>query len=336
MFQLVDLDFLGSFFVDPLARVGSGGPSDGALVGIILGPILGFLLLIACIVAAACACHKHTKKTLPEEPRTVLFACCFLGLWIPPMWLAAGIVVALRLKDAPASAYKSSMTVFLVLTPVFFVVFIISTILAPRDVSISAGITLSFYAVSGSLFIMFADMTFRSKYGPVTTDLTSPLNLRGVHLGLNLAGLFLLMPLFSFVGIPLVLHHLRKLKSHSSALFVSSYVFGILSFVTLSAAMLLLFSVASLPPREFFDFPIFFLVCLLPAFAWLFMFVFIGVADTLILKAIAPTPTIVPSTALGTVVVVHRTTSANSPSPDASKFANFSKIDSASEFKSIR
>jgi hypothetical protein len=107
--------------------------------------------------------------------------------------------------------------------------------------------SIKIYALFGCLFIMFADKTFRSMQGPVTSDLNSPLYLRGVHLGLNLAGMFLMMPLFQFIGIPLVLHKLRKIRSHSSALFASSNVFGILSFITLVIIVLLLLIAGSLP-----------------------------------------------------------------------------------------
>jgi hypothetical protein len=83
-------------------------------------------------------------------------------------------------------------------------------------------------------------------HGPLDSSLDSPLFLRGVHLGLNLAGTFTLMPLFSFVGIPVTLLSLRKLKMHSPGLFTASKVFGILSFVLLAASVLLLIVAGSI------------------------------------------------------------------------------------------
>jgi hypothetical protein len=109
-----------------------------------------------------------------------------------------------------------------------------------------AGVLLTLYGLCGCLFIAFADITFRSMQGPLTWSLDSPLFLRGVNLGLNLAGTFTLMPLFAFVGIPVTLVNLRKIKLHSPGLFAASNVFGILSFLFLAAIVLLLIIAGSI------------------------------------------------------------------------------------------
>jgi hypothetical protein len=95
------------------------------------------------------------------------------------------------------------------------------------------------YFLSGGMFMLCADVTFRAMHGPVTRDLSSPLYLRGVHLGLNLAGIFTLMPVLSLVGIPITLHQLRKTQIRRSGMFVAAYVFGILSFLVCFAGVLL-------------------------------------------------------------------------------------------------
>jgi hypothetical protein len=200
------------------------------------------------------------------------------GLWIPVLFFIAAPIIAVQLSSAPSSGYKKAMVAFAILTPITLVIYIIAMVAyavdgAPHyryyglvaynpynpyaiyaaNLSVISGVVLSFYALFGSLFIMFADITFRSAKGPLDSSLSSPLYLRGVNLGLNLAGMFLLMPLFSFVGIPLTLHQLRKIRQHNSGMFVSSYVFGILSFVSLAAIVLLLIIAGSLPGYNYYN-----------------------------------------------------------------------------------
>jgi hypothetical protein len=85
-------------------------------------------------------------------------------------------------------------------------------------------------------FVVFADATFRSTVGQVVNQLRSPLFLRGVHLCLNIAGMFMPMPLFSLVGIPVTLHQLRVMRQKRGARTIAAvWVCGVLSFVSLVA-----------------------------------------------------------------------------------------------------
>lgn len=216
---------------------------------------------------------------ITELTRTLLYSLCFLGLWIPVLFFIAAPIIAVQLSSAPSSGYKKAMVAFAILTPITLVIYIIAMVAYSVDgapyyryyglvaynpynayaiyaanLSVISGVVLSFYALFGCLFIMFADITFRSAKGPLDSSLSSPLYLRGVNLGLNLAGMFLLMPLFSFVGIPITLHQLRKIRQHNSGMFVSSYVFGILSFVSLAVIVLLLIIAGSLPGYSYYDY----------------------------------------------------------------------------------
>jgi hypothetical protein len=218
------------------------------------------------------------------------FSLC-RGLWIPVIWLVGSIMVAVQLKPAPPSKHKRWMMAFLVLTPLALVLFIAvmagygidgapsytstyvdwdadperarleserasaafeaARMVFETNLEAISGVLLTVYGLCGCLFIAFADITFRSMQGPLTWSLGSPLFLRGVHLGLNLAGMFTLMPLFSFVGIPATLLNLRKIKTHSPGLFTASNVFGILSFVFLTAIVLLLIIAGSIRGRSY-------------------------------------------------------------------------------------
>jgi hypothetical protein len=196
---------------------------------------------------------------------------------MPIVWFVGSIMVAVLSKSAPPSTHKRCMMVFLVLTPIVLVLFIVvmvsygisgsphyeSSEQYERDslnyasgLEATSGVLLAAYGLCGSLFIAFADVTFRSTQEPLTWSLSSPLVLRGVSLGLNLAGMFLLMPLFSFIGIPITLSNLRKIRSHSPGLFTASSVFGILSFITVVAIVLLLVIAGSIrvPYESFVDY----------------------------------------------------------------------------------
>jgi len=205
-------------------------------------------------------------------------------------------MVAVLLKPAPPSKHKRCMMAFLVLTP--FALVLLIAVMAGYGIGANgqmnyesnlkaiSGVLMTVYGLCGCLFIAFADITFRSMQGPLTWSLGSPLFLRGVHLGLNLAGMFTLMPLFSFVGIPATLLNLRKIKTHSPGLFTASNVFGILSFVFLAAIVLLLIMTIAGPATIRFRFSAYVSLISLTLFQWMFNFLFVSYADTLILKAI--------------------------------------------------
>jgi hypothetical protein len=262
-------------------------------------------------------------------------------LWIVPLYIGGAIAVVVNLKNASSSGTKVAMMVFAVLTPLLLAGLIVGVIprRGPnfgRESGIIGGVLGPLYLLSGSLFVLFADMTFRSMHG-IAARLSSPRYLRSVHLGLNIAAL-VCMPLCLFVGVPLVLHRLRTISSRPSSpgFFAWSFIFGIVALVSL---------LATLNPRSW-------LYALAPC---VFAHVgFICVADVLILRAIfdeeesVPLP---PMTATTTkcerkTATLHEDASGSeskdapdapdTPSPHASKYANFSKIDSASEFKSIR
>jgi hypothetical protein len=223
-----------------------------------------------------------------ERTRTYLFGFCFVGLWIPfPLWFIGSIAVASALYRAPPSLAKKCMFAFCVLTPLVLLAFVIAASAFAASTTIPAmpqpqsageslyghppetawslalkslldGLTVIsavcgvLYFLSGGMFILCADMTFRSMHGPVTRDLSSPLYLRGVHLGLNLAGMFTLMPLLSLVGIPITLHQLRKIRQHSSGMFVAAHVFGIVSFLVCAAGILLFVVGLSAPSPNYY------------------------------------------------------------------------------------
>jgi len=113
---------------------------------------------------------------------------------------------------------------------------------------IISGFMLTLYAMCGLAFVAFADATFRSTAGPVVNELRSPRFLRGVHLGLNLSGMLLPMPLFSLVGIPITLYRIRAMRQQNTG--VAVYVFGVLTFVAMFAFTLLVIVGASMPTAE--------------------------------------------------------------------------------------
>lgn len=117
------------------------------------------------------------------------------------------------------------------------------------NLKIVAGLLLILYAIGGLSFVAFADATFRSALGPVVNELQSPLFLRGVHLGLNISGMLLPMPLFSLVGIPTSIYQLRVWRRNGGAAagFTATWVCGTLAFVSIVAFVIFVIVAGSRP-----------------------------------------------------------------------------------------
>lgn len=210
-----------------------------------------------------------------ELTRTLLYATCIFGLWFPIVWLVGAVWVMRTLRVAPPSDYKRGMHVSFGLVLFMLVAFAIAAAVAgitvptfemipgaplPFDfassvndrwhlnLQIISGFMLTLYAMCGLVFVAFADATFRSTAGPVVNELRSPRFLRGVHLGLNLSGMLLPMPLFSLVGIPITLYRIRAMRQQNTG--VAVFVFGVLTFVAMVAFTLLVIVGALMPTAE--------------------------------------------------------------------------------------
>lgn len=106
--------------------------------------------------------------------------------------------------------------------------------------AITSGVMLILYDLFIVLFIVFADKTYRSTFGPTKADLSDARYLRGVNLGLGLASIFLFpWAPFAIVGIPLVLNQLQKKRTLASG-YGASLGVGILALVSLAALILTL------------------------------------------------------------------------------------------------
>jgi hypothetical protein len=147
------------------------------------------------------------------------------------------------------------MVAFAVVVPLFFLFWLLLIMFVPltsRESSVSAqvvaGTLLPLYNLFCGLFIAFADATYRSQFGPIVASLSDPLYLRGVNLGVNLAGLFCFPWIFPFVGIPLVLAQLKKQRSRASG-YGASAALGSISFIMLAALILTLIISGSVRER---------------------------------------------------------------------------------------
>jgi hypothetical protein len=212
-----------------------------------------------------------------ETTRTILYSVCIVGLWFPLAWLIGAILVMKSLTVAPTSQLKSGMHLSFGLVLLLLVVFCVAAVVSATTVEkwemvgpfslmsaewmlnlkLISGFLLSLYALCGLLFVMFADATFRSVLGPVVNDLRSPLCLRGVHLGLNISGMCLPMPLFSLIGIPITLHQINVMRraGRVAGWFTTTMVAGILSFLSIVAYCLFIIIAGSLKsPYQRLDF----------------------------------------------------------------------------------
>jgi hypothetical protein len=157
-------------------------------------------------------------------------------------------LTCVSLRNAPPSGFKNAMVAFAVVVPLFFLFWVLVMVFAPlsgrrrmQEISaqIVAGTLLPLYNLFCGLFIAFADATYRSQFGPIVASLSDPRYLRGVNLGVNLAGLFCFPWIFPLVGIPLVLAQLKKQRSRASG-YGASAALGSISFVCLAALILTL------------------------------------------------------------------------------------------------
>jgi uncharacterized membrane protein YidH (DUF202 family) len=208
-----------------------------------------------------------------ESTRTLLYSTCIFGLWVPIVWLVGAVLVVRELRVAPPSTYKRGMHVsfglVLSLLALFGVAAAIAGVSVQRFIEIAMVYAvqnpqwqLNLKIISGFLlsplrdwcllFVAFADATFRSTLGPVVNELHAPLFLRGVHLGLNISGMLLPMPLFSMVGIPVTLRQISAMrrKGGAPACFTSTWVCGILAFVSIVAVFLFIVIGGSMPSGQ--------------------------------------------------------------------------------------
>ncbi len=186
------------------------------------------------------------------------------------------MIVCVQLRDAPASHAKRGMMTLAFLVPVWLICFIVTMVVLgsssrsyytnyyynsydyeqrwEQPFQIASGVMLTIYGLLCGGFVACADITYRSTIGPVTSDLSDPVYLRGVNLGVNLAGLFMFpWAPFALVGIPLVLRQLKKKRTEASG-YGASLGLGITSLVLLVAIILTLIIAGSMRSQYWSDY----------------------------------------------------------------------------------
>lgn len=173
---------------------------------------------------------------LPDESlRTILFVLCLFGLWFfVPLWLIGAIVFIVQMSHAPPSFYVRLSRGLLAATLVWAVLLIVVSISANTIIGVSVTIPIYVLLIGG--FVAAGDMAFRSAYGPLTWDLSKMRNLRGVHLGLNLAGLFI-FPVFTYLGVPLTLAKVARHRRTNRHLFGWSVTCGTFTLIVLTVVI---------------------------------------------------------------------------------------------------
>jgi hypothetical protein len=97
-------------------------------------------------------------------------------------------------------------------------------------------------------FVIVADQAYIAAHPP-----TEMRRFRGVHLGLNLAGMFI-FPIFTYIGIPLSLGKLRKYRSSNPTAYKWALGTGIVTLLILTTTILLAIISASITTNDYDDF----------------------------------------------------------------------------------
>jgi hypothetical protein len=157
-------------------------------------------------------------------------------MWMPiPLWLIGAILYAVQMSSTPPSFYKRLAVGMLAATCAWMPLVVVATATTYTVVSLSVMIPIQFLLNGG--FVAAADMAYRAAFGPLSWDLSKMRNLRGVHLGLNIAGLFV-FPIFTYIGVPLTLAKLARHRRTNKHLFGWSVACGTLTLIVLTALII--------------------------------------------------------------------------------------------------
>jgi hypothetical protein len=167
-------------------------------------------------------------------------------MWLPfPMWLIGAIVFLVQMSSAPPNFYKKLSAVMMFLSCLWAVIFIVVAtsvgITGGRNVTgidITLAVMLPIQGLLMAGFVAAADMAFRAAFGPLTWDLSNMRELRGMHLGFNLAGVFV-FPIFTYIGVPLTLAKVARHHRAHKHLFGWSAAFGVLTLLLVTITILL-------------------------------------------------------------------------------------------------
>jgi hypothetical protein len=178
-------------------------------------------------------------------------------MWMPiPLWLIGAILFVVQMSSTPPTFYKRLAAGLLAATSGFSVVFIVvmagigvsRTSLVGDESTIFVLIAIQVLLMAG--FVAAADMAFRAAFGPLSWDLSKMRNLRGVHLGLNLAGVFV-FPVFAVIGVPLTLAKVARHRHSNGKLFGWSVALGTISLLLIFGIILAASILSGIPPIDY-------------------------------------------------------------------------------------
>lgn len=171
-----------------------------------------------------------------------------------PIWVIGALVFVIQMAPTPATFHKRLAVGALIGTGLWAILFcVIPTSVAfatrPGDDLVNSLIVMGlFFVLFMVAFVVAADLAFRAAFGPLTFDLSNMRDLRGVHLGLNLAGMFV-FPIFTYIGIPLTLAKVARHRNNHKSLFGWSVACGTLTLLVVTVVILLASITASLAPN---------------------------------------------------------------------------------------
>jgi hypothetical protein len=164
------------------------------------------------------------------------------GLWAPfPVWFIGALVFVMQMASAPSSGSKRACVALLIAWALWLVLFIVVMTLVGilgdlYGVVIVPSVMIPILFVLMIAFVIVADVAFRAAHGPVNGDLGDMRTLRGVHLGLNLAGMFI-FPIFTYIGVPLTIAKIARHR-RTTGCFGGTAAFGVLTLLFLTIVIL--------------------------------------------------------------------------------------------------
>jgi hypothetical protein len=166
------------------------------------------------------------------------------------VWFVGALVFVMQMMAAPPSGLKRSAVGLLITWGLWLVLFIVVMSLTGvlgdyYSLAIVPAVMVPILFILMIAFIIVADLAFRAAHGPVNGDLSDMRSLRGVHLGLNLSGMFI-FPIFTFIGVPLTLAKIARHRRTSRS-FGWAAAFGVLTLLFVAIVMLLAIITASIP-----------------------------------------------------------------------------------------
>lgn len=181
-------------------------------------------------------------------------------MWFPfPFWLIGAVIFVAQMASAPPNFYKRLAVGMLITTCLWAVLFIvvatsvgIAGTYSLTGLDATLGVMLPIQCLLMAGFIAAADMAFRAAFGPLTFDLSNMRELRGVHLGLNLAGMFI-FPIFTYIGIPLTLAKVSRHRRNHNSLFGWSVACGTLTLLVVTVVIFLAAITSGTAPIEYVD-----------------------------------------------------------------------------------